>query len=220
MSKIYYIMGKSATGKDTIYKNLLKLWPKFKTIVPYTTRPSRQGERDGVEYFFTSPERLEEWKSSGKIIELRTYDTVMGPWSYFTVDDGQFETEQDEAFLMIGTPEAYKKMCRYFGQERIVPLYIEVPDGERLMRAVERESTQNPPNYREVCRRYLADEDDFSEENLAGLGINKRFLNRDIESCLSEILGDIRALEAKALETKEEASAQAVRSEPKEQASK
>lgn len=78
MSRIYYIMGKSATGKDTIYKELLKLRTDLKTIIPYTTRPIRQGEKNGVEYYFTSPETLREWKDSGKIIELRTYETVMG----------------------------------------------------------------------------------------------------------------------------------------------
>lgn len=191
MSRIYYIMGKSATGKDTIYKELLKCCTKLKTIVPYTTRPIREGETDGVEYFFTSLEKLEEFKNSGKIIELRTYETVMGPWNYFTMDDGQFETEKNSACLMIGTLESYEKMCRYFGQQTIVPLYIEVPDGLRLKRAVERESTQKAPNYREVCRRYLADEKDFSEENLKRLNIEKRFQNLDIAGCLDEILKEI-----------------------------
>lgn len=191
MSRIYYIMGKSATGKDTIYKELLKLCPDLKTIVPYTTRPIRQGEKNGVEYFFTSLEKLSEWKDSGKIIELRTYETVMGPWSYFTVDDGQFEGNGESPFLMIGTLESYEKMCQYFGQQVMVPLYIEVPDGQRLMRALERENSQSSPNYREICRRYLADENDFSEKKLDSLGIKKRFKNLDLKSCLEEILKEI-----------------------------
>ena len=58
MGKIYYVMGKSSSGKDTIYKELLKRHPKLRTIVPYTTRPIREGERDGAEYFFVDEERL------------------------------------------------------------------------------------------------------------------------------------------------------------------
>ena len=50
MGKIFYIMGKSASGKDTIYKELIEKMPKFHSIVPYTTRPMREGEKDGVEY--------------------------------------------------------------------------------------------------------------------------------------------------------------------------
>lgn len=191
MGRIFYIMGKSATGKDTVYKELLKRRPDLKTIVPYTTRPIREGETNGVEYFFSSLEQLEKFKTSGKIIELRTYETVMGPWNYFTMDDGQFDICGESPYLMIGTLESYEKMCMYFGQQALVPLYIEVPDGIRLLRAVEREKNQKNPNYREVCRRYLADEEDFSEENLKRLRIEKRFCNLKLEQCLEEILQEI-----------------------------
>ena len=73
----------------------------------------------------------------------------------------------------------------------MVPVYIEVPDGIRLLRAVKREENQKKPNYREVCRRYLADEKDFSEENLERLGITKRYQNTDMEMCVEEILRDL-----------------------------
>lgn len=191
MGKIYYIMGKSATGKDTVYKELLKRRPGLKTIVPYTTRPIREGEKDGVEYFFYSLEQLEEMKASKKVIELRTYETIMGPWSYFTMDDGQFDLSGEISCLMIGTLESYEKMVEYFGQQALIPLYIEVPDGKRLLRALERERQQREPNYRELCRRYLADEADFSEDNLKRLHIERRFLNLDLDRCLEEILDKI-----------------------------
>ena len=173
MGRIYYLLGKSATGKDTLYKEILKRRPKLRTVTMYTTRPIREGETDG------------------KVIEERTYQTVAGPWTYYTVDDGQFDVVGDEACLMIGTLESYEKMCSYFEAGKMIPVYIEVPDGVRLMRAVRREENQKNPNYREVCRRYLADEKDFSEENLERLGITKRYQNMDIGSCVEEILGDL-----------------------------
>lgn len=191
MGRIFYLMGKSATGKDTVYKELLHAKPELKTVVPYTTRPIRAGEENGVEYFFVGQPELESMKAARKVIELRTYQTVMGPWSYFTADDGQFDSEDERPFLMIGTLESYEKMVEYFGSEAIVPLYIEVPDGIRLRRAVDREEKQQKPNFREVCRRYLADEDDFSEEKLSRLGIQKRFLNLELETCLRELLLEI-----------------------------
>ena len=191
MGKIFYIMGKSASGKDTIYKELIEKMPKFHSIVPYTTRPMREGEKDGVEYFFTDREELERQLASGKVIESRTYQTIAGPWTYYTVDDGQFNVADDESCLMIGTLESYEKMCAYFEAGKMVPVYIEVPDGIRLLRAVKREENQKKPNYREVCRRYLADEKDFSEENLERLGITKRYQNTDMEMCVEEILRDL-----------------------------
>ena len=193
MGRIFYIMGKSATGKDTVFKELLKRRPELTTVVPYTTRPIREGETDGVEYFFTSSEKLVQYKNSGKIVELMTYETDMGPWSYFTMDDGQFDIHGEGDCLMIGTLESYEKMCRYYGNGALVPVYIEVPDGIRLLRAVKREGKQKNPNYREVCRRYLADEDDFSEELLSRLRIGKRFSNTDLEACLVEFVKEMES---------------------------
>lgn len=191
MGRIYYLLGKSATGKDTLYKEILKRRPKLRTVTMYTTRPIREGETDGVEYFFTGREELERQLASGKVIESRTYQTIAGPWTYYTADDGQFDVADDESCLMIGTLESYEKMCAYFEAGKMVPVYIEVPDGIRLLRAVKREENQKKPNYREVCRRYLADEKDFSEENLERLGITKRYQNTDMEMCLEEILRDL-----------------------------
>lgn len=191
MGRIYYLLGKSATGKDTLYKEILKRRPKLRTVTMYTTRPIREGETDGVEYFFTGREELERQLAFGKVIESRTYQTIAGPWTYYTVDDGQFDVADDESCLMIGTLESYEKMCAYFEAGKMVPVYIEVPDGIRLLRAVKREGNQKKPNYREVCRRYLADEKDFSEENLERLGITKRYQNTDMEMCVEEILRDL-----------------------------
>ena len=191
MGRIYYLLGKSATGKDTLYKEILKRRPKLRTVTMYTTRPIREGETDGVEYFFTDREELERQLASGKVIESRTYQTIAGPWTYYTVDDGQFNVADDESCLMIGTLESYEKMCTYFEAGKMVPVYIEVPDGIRLLRAVKREENQKKPNYREVCRRYLADEKDISEENLERLGITKRYQNTDMEICVEEILRDL-----------------------------
>ena len=63
MGKIFYILGKSSSGKDTIFqqiKNNRQL--NLKTVVGYTTRPMRVGEKNGVEYYFVSPQKLEEMK--------------------------------------------------------------------------------------------------------------------------------------------------------------
>ena len=191
MGHIFYVMGKSASGKDTIYKILRERLPQIRTVVPYTTRPIRAGERDGVEYYFVSNEILEKYEEEGKIIELRTYQTVYGDWKYATIDDGQINLFGTD-YLMIGTLESYMKMKAYYGQENLVPLYIEVEDGERLMRAIARERQQEHPGYEEVCRRFLADQKDFSEENLAAAGITRRYQNDDKVRCKEEIVEVIR----------------------------
>lgn len=188
MGKIYCMMGKSSSGKDTLYQKVLERLPQIHRVLPYTTRPIREGEQDGVEYHFVDDKQLAELETDGKIVELRAYNTVHGIWKYFTVDDGQIDLEQGD-YLLIGTLETYEKIREYYGAEHLVPIYIEVEDGERLARALERERRQAVPKYKEMCRRFLADEEDFCEENLKRLGIDKRYRNTDMETCLNEITG-------------------------------
>ena len=188
MGKIYYLMGKSASGKDHIYEHLLKE-PKLalKRFVLYTTRPIRSGEQNGREYFFVDEKRLLGLREAGKIIEERMYPTVLGPWYYFTADDGQIDVAKHD-YLGIGTLESYQKLKTYFGEKVMIPLYVEVDDGLRLARALERERKQQEPKYAEMCRRFLADCEDFTEEKIAEAGIVRRFSNNATpEACFSEI---------------------------------
>jgi len=181
-------MGKSASGKDSIYNEILKQQEfPLSNVVPYTTRPIRSGEIDGESYHFCDEAKVEELEAQGKIIELRTYQTVHGPWRYFTVNDGQIDMEKKNS-IIIATLEAYEKIRDYFGAESVVPIYVEVEDGERLARALARERAQESPKYEEMCRRFLADAADFSEEHLKRAGIIKRFENKDMAQTMREII--------------------------------
>ena len=190
MGKIYYVMGKSATGKDTIYSKLYEESTKIKKIVLYTTRPPREGEENGIDYNFVTKEKLEEFKRSNTLIEMRTYKTMYGDWSYATVDDGQIKLESRN-YLIIGTLKSYKKIVEYFGSNKVVPIYLTVDDRIRLQRALNRENMQENPRYDEMCRRYLADEEDFSEEKLKEAGITKFYVNENLRECLDEIEKDM-----------------------------
>ncbi len=186
MSKIVYIMGKSSTGKDTIFKELLlKSDFSFNTIVSYTTRPIREGEKNGQEYIFTDEAGFQRLRRAGKIIEDRCYETVHGPWRYFTADDGQIK--EDKNYITIGTIESYLKICEYYGKEMIIPVLVDLDDGVRLQRALNRERKQEFPKYEEMCRRFLADSKDSSEEKIKEAGIKKRFVNNELSVCLKEI---------------------------------
>jgi len=192
MGRLFYIIGKSASGKDAMYRELMRTEElHFRKLILYTTRPMRDGEENGREYFFVTEEQLLQMKSRGMIIEERDYHTVHGIWSYFTVDDGQIVWEESD-YLGIGTLESFIKLKEFYGEDRICPIYMEVEDGERLCRALQREKKQEHPRYAEMCRRFLADEEDFSEEKLKNAGIHVRFENADFEKCMEEITGYIR----------------------------
>lgn len=194
MSKIFYLMGKSCSGKDTIFKRLKESEElNLKTVTIYTTRPIRAKELNGREYNFVTEKELFEFEKEEKIIEKRDYNTVHGIWTYFTADDGQIDLENDN-YIMMGTLESFEKIREHYGQERVIPIYIEVSDEERLERAIRREKKQAQPKYQELCRRFLADSQDFSDENIEKHGVVKRYINTDLEVCIQEILKDITPL--------------------------
>lgn len=190
MSKIFYVMGKSAVGKDTIYGKIKEKIPDLKSVVVYTTRPLRDGEIDGVSYHFITENEIQGITQKWKVIESRTYKTVLGNWIYLTVDDEKIDLSKHD-YLMIGTLESYENIRNYFGKEKLVPLYLYVEDGIRLQRALNREKKQKQPNYQELCRRFLADDEDFKEVNMQRCGIEKKYENENMDICLEEILKDM-----------------------------
>ena len=188
--KIIYIVGKSSVGKDTIYQ-ILKKKMNIKTYVMYTTRPIRTGEKNGIDYYYLKQEEMEKYinETDSKVMEYRTYNTVYGPWIYATIIDNQFDIDED--LLMEGTLESYNAVRKYFKNNEkinVIPIYIEVDDGVRLERALKREREQKNPKYEELCRRFLADSKDFSEEKIRESGITKRFQNNNIDECIQEII--------------------------------
>ena len=192
MRKLYVLIGKSASGKDSVYRNLLEDPAlKLQPYIGYTTRPIRTGEQNGREYFFVSQQEMKDLEAAGQVIEKRVYHTVHGDWYYFSVDqtcreEGDPE-EADRDYLDIGTLEAYTGLRNYFGADRVIPLYIEVDQGVRLQRALDREKSQESPRYAEMCRRFLLDEEDFSEDRIREAGITRRFENDQLDRCLQEI---------------------------------
>ena len=192
MGRIYCVMGKSSSGKDSVYRRIMEQSRlPLERIIPYTTRPRREGEQDGREYVFTKEAQVQQLTQDKKVIELRAYHTVYGIWKYFTVDDGHIDLTK-HSYLYIVTLEGYLQIRTYFGEKAVVPIYIEVEDGERLMRAIERERQQKKPQYEEMCRRFLADAADFSEKKLTEAGITRRFINNDMEGTIQEITEYIR----------------------------
>lgn len=191
MGKIFCLMGKSNSGKDTIFKELIKDKDlDLKPIVSYTTRPIRSNETNGQEYYFIDELTLNEYRNQDKVIEERCYNTVQGKWHYCTIDDGRVNINKNN-YLLIVTLEAYKNIEVYFGKENVIPLYIELDDGIRLERALKRERQEKSPNYNELCRRFLADSKDFSNEKLQLYNIKNSYINNDLFECINYIKNDI-----------------------------
>lgn len=189
MRRIFVFIGKSSSGKDSLFKEILNFKDELKIspYVPYTTRPKRENEKNGIDYYFISDEEFLNLIQNGSMLESRSYNTQYGIWRYGTVKDKQFET--DDNIIIVLTLEGYVSLIssQYIDKNSVVPIYIEVEDCKRLERAIAREKKQSHPRYDELCRRFLADSDDFSEEKIKEAGITLRFENNNFEECLKKI---------------------------------
>lgn len=185
-SKFFCIVGKSASGKDTLFRAILDT-PKcdFTPVIPYTTRPMRDGETNGVEYNFVTEQEFLGLLESDGVIEERCYNTNQGLWYYFTP---KFEPADGVNYIMITTLDGARSMCDYFGYDEVVTVCLEASDRTILSRSIERESKNANPDYSEVCRRFIADKEDFAADQYYGLGTHLEVLDSDgsIEDLLFE----------------------------------
>jgi guanylate kinase len=72
-SKVFVITGPSGVGKGTLIRELLKKVPDLELSVSATTRSPRQGETDGRDYHFLTPEEFDRRKEEGDFLEFATY---------------------------------------------------------------------------------------------------------------------------------------------------
>ena len=185
MNKIFCIVGKSASGKDTIYKEIVSAYgDELVNVVIGTTRPMRIGEVDGVDYRFFTDEQLAELEKSGKVIEKRQYNTMQGIWSYFTLE---FDLSAEKNYIIISTLEGAQSITNRYGDDRVCVVYLSIDDRLRLLRCIDRESRQEKPDYSEVCRRFIADQKDFSEEKIKEFN-NIHYIDssKSIDECLKQ----------------------------------
>ena len=187
MGKIVLFMGPSSSGKDTIKRRLIKENTfALQEMIMSTTRPMRTGEVEGREYYFKTVEEMLELEKEGKIIERRTYDTAYGPWHYFTTSS----SIDLENYNYIGdnTLEGLDQFVKFYGIENIISILIKVDDGIRLQRALDREKREKTPKYQELCRRFLADSVDFSEENISKRPITSIIYNNSsLDNTMQEV---------------------------------
>lgn len=191
IGRIYIIMGKSGSGKDTILKGILEKKPDLIKMSQYTNRPKRDGEIDGVEYNFTDI-------IHDNAIDLRSYITIDNlKWCYWYNDEFDYDSDTIKNYILIGTIDTYNNFIKYKNgilKKHIIPIYIDIDDeGELLHRLIKREYSQKCQNFKEICRRFIADSDDFSDENLEkipNLNIvsNKLYVEDTIDNIINKYM--------------------------------
>ena len=157
---IMFYIGPSSSGKDTFYKYTIKNF-KLNEIILYTTRPIREGEKEGINYHYISKEKMDFMDKNGMLIERRDYNTKYGIWSYAT---SICNIDKLNNYLTLNTWDGYKSFNDKMKDEKLVPVYFELDQKVRLERALKRESKEKNPKYNEVERRFKADLKDYRKE--------------------------------------------------------
>ena len=142
MNRVFCLVGKSCSGKDTLYARILERCPELVPVVPCTTRPMRPGEVEGQSYHFVTQEQLRQYENQGQVIEKREYHTTQGLWTYFTL---RFDLDTDR--LLITTLAGARALMDCYGPGHVRVVYLHVDDRTRLLRYIDRESRQARPDY-------------------------------------------------------------------------
>ena len=156
MNTIYFVMGKSSSGKDSISNELIR-YSGMKYLMPCTTRPMRRGESEGNPYHFIKESQVED-----EMIAKAVYHREDG--SYYFVFMKQL-LEIDSDYLAVASPEQITELFKTYGKDfKLVVIEIITDEENRIIHAIEREEATDK-NYKEVCRRIRTDRQDFTMDN-------------------------------------------------------
>lgn len=166
--KIIALCGKAGSGKDTILRHIVSSAPeKYNEIISCTTRPKREGEVEGVNYFYLTDTEFQNLETTGQMLET----TEFNGWHYGT---GIMSLSNDKINVGVFNPAGLRTL-RLNDAIDLDIFYITAPDKTRLIRQLDRETN---PNCQEICRRYFTDKDDFC--NLESEFPDITILNNDV----------------------------------------
>lgn len=178
--KIIALMGKAGSGKDTIMKEVLKVYPGLHEIVSCTTRPPREGEVHGKNYFFLTEEEF-----AAKVLNMEMFEaTSFRDWFY-----GMSTDSLDETVINIGVfnPDGIDALLES-PEVDLTVFYVHASDKTRLMRQLNREHN---PDVEEIIRRYSTDKEDFNDLDFNYIDIT----NETHEDLIRAVMLIVRAIE-------------------------
>lgn len=176
------LLGKSASGKDTVVNNLIHNYYGYEKIITWTTRPMRPGEKQDVTYHFTDDEDFEEKIEEGFFAEWKKYNSVFGTWYYGTAV--QDITNNSNNKIIILTPSGYEDIKEYINDEEILSVYL-----DSSLRTLYKRLKFRGDNPKEIKRRLLHDIKDFKGiKNKVNVVIKNN--TRDLDE-LTELIKDM-----------------------------
>lgn len=178
MYKIYAIIGKSASGKDTLAQELIKKNDMFHGVVSSTTRPKRDYEINKKDYFFLTEEEMVKNINEDKMLEI----SVFNNWIYGTSIDA---LDEDKVNIGVFNIDGINSLMEREDIDLRV-FYVQADDAKRLIRQLSREKE---PNIKEIFRRYDTDDKDFKDYNISFNYVTlENNTSEDFENCIATVL--------------------------------
>lgn len=177
MYNIIALIGKSGSGKDTIMKEIIKQRSDLHEIISCTTRPKRENEIDGVNYYFLTPSEFTEKVLKYEMLEA----TCFNDWFYGTSYDS---LDKNKINIGVFNPEGIENLLLHRSKINLTIFYIKCSDKERLIRQLNREEF---PDIDEILRRYKTDKEDFSYLDFNYIELDNNTLQDKIK-CVNKII--------------------------------
>lgn len=191
MYNIIALIGEAGTGKDTILRHLMQRTLQSQTaeIVSCTTRPKREGEVDGVNYYFLTPSEFLSKVLKGDMLEATEFNN----WFYGTSIDSLSSTRLN---FGVFNPDGIRNLINnQAGLKFSLKVYrINTSPKTRLLRQLNREDS---PDVNEIIRRYTTDKIDFEDLDFHYTILNNE-TQEDLEKAISTIINDCGLLDTKA----------------------
>ena len=155
MYKVIGIIGEAGSGKDTIMNKVVyEAGPAptsiFHVPISCTTRPPRDYEKNGKDYFFLTNEDFAGYVLENKFLEVSEFNG----WFYGTLKS---QLSEDKINIAVLNPQGVESMLLH-NDIKLKIFYLDVPGKIRLIRQLQREED---PDISEIYRRYMADDEDF-----------------------------------------------------------
>lgn len=151
MIKVIALIGKAGSGKDTLMQRILaEPGYDFNEMISCTTRPRRDNEVDGKNYYFLTEQDFTRKVNNGLMLEY----TEFNRWYYGTSLDS---LDENKVNIGVFNPAGIRALCKHKDIDLTV-FYIMASDKIRLIRQLTREQK---PNVDEIIRRYGTDNVDF-----------------------------------------------------------
>lgn len=151
--KIIAFFGPSAAGKDTLARKLYEMCPDTSHwIVSHTTRPPRDYETEGKDYYFITVAQFTEMMLKYELMEATSYRDWFYGTAYSSLSD-------DKINIGVFNLEGMKCIVEDSSLD-VIPIYVQASDKTRLQRSLAREEN---PDCHEICRRFMADKQEFQD---------------------------------------------------------